>query len=268
MRNGGSETWKPTSTHRELITRQILQRKERLATQHLSKLTRAREIGLVLACQISRRTDGARVVEDEPTALLHKSTTDSLIATPLHTTTLLVPMVSLVHDRECWPNSGPITPPTKMILPVTPMAPGPYYGGGMTETSASYKVSKSPVFDVTTDLPEGVRPGSSRLSWESIRCQSPRIFTPKSRQPTGLGGVNHPMLNSNLGYSGAKIKHAPEPSLSNRQGSEHNTTQRTSLIALEIGFPDYVRFKPRTPPQENQNGIADNAGNADDSEED
>ena len=43
-----------------------------------------------------------------------------------------------------------------MILLVTPMAPGPYYGGGMTENPASFKVSESPVFDVTTDRPKPV----------------------------------------------------------------------------------------------------------------
>ena len=58
----------------------------------------------------------------------------------------------------------------------------------------------------------------------------------------------------------------------------HATRRRaySSLVQRvlpDIGFPDYVRFKPRTPPQENQNGIAGNAGtahnagNADDAEE-
>lgn len=53
-------------------------------------------------------------------------------------------------------SNGPVTPPMKMILPVTPMAPGPYYGAGITETPASYKVSESPVFDITTDCPKPV----------------------------------------------------------------------------------------------------------------
>jgi hypothetical protein len=98
------------------------------------------------------------------------------------------------------------------------------------------------------------------------------------------------MLNSTLGYSGAKIKYAYVNStllifrgltMSNnivlsllfQTDKEANTIQRTSLVVPDIGFPDYVRFKPRTPPQENQNGIAGNAGtahnagNADDAEE-
>jgi len=84
------------------------------------------------------------------------------------------PLSSLSND--------PVTPPMKMILPVSPMAPGPYYGGGITETPASSKLSESPVFDVTKDRPKPVESQISKgpNSTSSNLAHDTPIFTPRN----------------------------------------------------------------------------------------
>jgi hypothetical protein len=127
-------------------------------------------------------------------------------------------------------SNDPVTPPMKMILPVSPMAPGPCYGGGMTETPASSKLSEGAVFDVSNDRPKPVESQINKgpNSTSNNLAHDTSIFTPRNTSPNFAKCV--PL--------------SPE-----RKFRQPRPKEYRSNTAVHGGIaPDPRPYRPKTPP--------------------